>query len=781
MLVGKTQFNIRPALKEKRVMLSPNQVPLSSPEHMSQFNIRDIERPLNRNSEQLSFKGLSVSRALNKVLYKPGTKTYQLSNLTSITDEHLGEMVNTLVGHLKKSKHAEKLINFDGDNVIVNIKTIPHHIWDGLIYPFKILPFDILNGTVEMLGKIKPLEKWSKNVLSKPFFKNIRQRSKIDSEVSALKGLLETADSLKGKSKDEISSTLFQKSVKMFDPKTGNYDTKHERALCRIVSGLPPAVLLATDAYNLSRMMDDDPEAAKKEKKARFRQEMSRLVMNAYLMLVTFGALNKYINQSAFGTMLMTGATTLITETYSRLRNGKHITRLTPEEARAENEKNNAPERLIKPTTSFGSAEKAQVQQHKEAQKPLLSFDTIMKASAAVIAAGFAVKGARKFIPNLDHTIKVITAPFKKQYNKMTTIADFRIKGETFDNIVKVLEDNNYTELAEKYKSIAAMTRNDDGTISLGLRDKKVKPAVDFFIAPVKFIWNAITLPYRLVDKAISGIMNKKDPLKGVKGLESFAKNIQTLKSDALKKGYAEDKFLDYVKDNATRIKDIKALSMSIEKIGHEATKKGYSPAKFQKFVEDNIMKSFNTDTMSSVSNADLANLAKTASTAATIWFLMTDNYNMVMLKSNGNDKEGAEAKFKERFVQECSRQFYSMLLIDLFNNTFSKQYHASLLGMSWITFTDTTISEILTRKSVGMTVTEHTRDELLAIEDKQNKATGALKKYYNFMQRLTGKRSIKSYEVKPKSQQVNTQTVVKAQGEPSMQGNSVLNKMIKG
>ena len=160
----------------------------------------------------------------------------------------------------------------------------------------------------------------------------------------------------------------------------------------------------------------------------------------------------------------------------------------------------------------------------------------------------------------------------------------------------------------------------------------------------------------------------------------------------------------------------------------------------------------------------------------------MTDNYNMVMLKSNGNDKEGAETKFKERFVQECSRQFYSMLLIDLFNNTFSKQYHASLMGMSWITLADTTISEILTRKSVGMSVKEHTRDELLAIEDKQNKATGALKKYYNFMQRLTGKRSIKSYEVKPNNQQTANIKVENTQkNEPTMKGNLVLNKMIKG
>lgn len=779
MLVGKTQFNIRPKQKVP-VVLSPNQAPLSSPEHMSQFNTRDIERPLNYNSPNLSFKGLSLSSTLNKVLYKEGQKTYKLSKLTNITDEHLGKMVNSLVDHLKKSEHAKKLITFSGDDVSVNLKTVPHHIWDGLIYPFKILPFDILNGSVEMLGKIKPLENWSKNVLAKPFFKNIRQRSKIDSEISALRGLLETADSLDGKSKEEISSKLFQKSVKMFDPKTGNYDTKHERALCRIVSGLPPAVLLATDAYNLSRMMDDDPNAAKQEKKARFRQEMSRLVMNAYLMLVTFGALNKYINQSAFGTMLMTGATTLITETYSRLRNGKHITRLTPEEARAENEKNKAPERLIKPTTSFGAAVKPA--QPKETQKPLLSFDTIVKACATVIGAGFALKGARKLIPALDKTMKVLAEPFKKTYYKMTTELDFKIKGETFDNIVKVLEDNGYSELADKYKNVASMTRNSDGTISLGLRDKKIKPAVDFVIAPFKFIGNAITLPYRLVDKAIKGALNKKDPLKGVKSLESFAGNIETLRADALKKGYAKDNFLDYVKDHSRQISDIKALAMSIEKIGHEATKKGYSPAKFQKFVEDNIMKSFNTDTMSSVSNADLANLAKTASTAATIWFLMTDNYNMVMLKSNGNDKEGAETKFKERFVQECSRQFYSMLLIDLFNNTFSKQYHASLMGMSWITLADTTISEILTRKSVGMSVKEHTRDELLAIEDKQNKATGALKKYYNFMQRLTGKRSIKSYEVKPNNQQTaNMKAENTPQNEPTMKGNLVLNKMIKG
>ena len=658
MLVGKTEYIIRPKQKDYGI-LSPNQAPVPS---VQKFN-RDIKRPLNNNSADLSFKGLSISKAVNKLMFAQDKEvTYSASVLFDKTKGHLGDMVKKHYDHVKSSKLAGKLVRFDGDKITFRKKTIPHLIWDGLIYPFKILPFDILNGVVELIGKIKPFKKWSQKVLEKPFFKNIRQRSKIESEVSSLKGLCETATKLKDKPDSEISSKLFQQSVKMFDPATGNYDTKHERALCRMVSGLPPAILLATDAYNLSRMMDDDPAAAKKEKKARFRQEMSRLVMNAYLMLVTFGALNKFINQSAAGSMLMTGATTLFTETYSRLRNGKHITRLTPEEARAENEKNNAPEKDIKPLSFQSDAKPAS--RPKEPQKPLLSFNTVMKASAGVIAAGFAVKGAKKYIPGVEDTIKIITEPFKKKYKSLTQIQDFRISGEKFDEIVNVLRENNFTELADKYEQVAATARNADGSISLGVKDKKTKPLVDFVIAPFKFVWNTVTLPYKLVDKGIKAITNKKTP--------------------------------------KPPVKDIASLAKSIEKIGAEATKKGYSKEKFQEFVKDNIMKAFNTDTMSSVPNHELANLAKTAATAATMWFLMTDNYNMVMLKSNGNDKEGAETKAKERFVQECSRLFYSTLLIDLFNNTFQKQYNASLLGMSWITLTDTTISEILTRKSVG-------------------------------------------------------------------------------
>lgn len=761
MFVGKTYQTIKQRQYEYGDLSSVH-VPSSPTKYMSQLNSLNIERPLKNNSENLSFKGLSFmgnnqkekheekhnhssltpTLALVGALVAAGLALrlapaykkvgeYKISEFKEFTEKHLGPMGGELLENLKNSKLAKKMVKVDGDKITLYKKTIPQLIWDGLIYPVKVLPGDLLNGTVELLGKIKPLKNWSKNVLQKQTFKNIRQRSKIDAKVNTLRGLFETKNDLLAKlnkgeiTNEQLESIMFQRKMKMFDSRTGNYDTKHERALVRVVSGLPPAIFLANDAYNLSRMMDDDANAAEEEKKIRFRQEVSRVGLNAYITLVTMGALQKYINNSKLGIMLMTAATTLVTESFSRLTNGKHITRLTPEEARLENERNHAPEAEIKPivnnTPSFKANQEEEAKNSKEKQqKPLLSFDSLMKASAIVIAGGFAMKGIRKYVPGANDAIKATLEPFKKLYNKATTIENFVMPKAQFDEVVNVLEKNGFKDLAEKYKKVAATTSNADGSINLGEKSKKIKPLVKFIVAPFRFAWSTITLPYNLVEKAVA----------------SFTKKPAA-------KLTSEEVHQKILKDN------IKSLATSIEKIGKEARKKGYNAKEFQSFVNDNFLKAFNSDTMSNVSNSDLSNLAKTAGTAATLWFLMTDNYNMVMLKSNGNDKDGAKTKFRERLVQEASRLFYQTLLIDLFNSTFSSQYHNSLMGAAWITATNTTLGEWLTRTSVGVPVGTHSRKGLIELEEKQNNATGFKKSYYNFMRRLTGKRSIQSYNVK--------------------------------
>lgn len=779
MLVGRTTYDAVKQRQKSTGELSPKRIPLSSEFMSSKNSLNNIERPLKSNQNDLSFKGLSfkgenkpkkkddkmkpllatfgVLAATGLALrfaprYKEAGK-FKVTEFLEFAQKHMGvikkdaknpdAIVNSSIAEelfesVRDSELTKNLIKVDGDNVTFYKKNIPQLIWDGLIYPFKILPADILNGGVELIGKIKPFKGWAEKTLQKPMFKNIRQRSKIDAKVNSLRGLFKTASDLNGKTEAEISSAMFQRSVKMFDPGTGNYDTKHERSLNRLVSGLPPALFLANDAYNLSRMMDDDGKAATEEQKVRFKQEMARIGFNAYITLVTLGALNKYINNSKMGIMLMTGLTTLTTEAFSRVINGKHITRLTPEEARRENEKNQAPEAQIKPDLSFKASEKPKEDKEKQ-QKPLLTFNSAMKAVGLIIAGGYAAKGLRK-ISAVDNAWKNFSGYFKNLYKDATQIKDYRIPQEKLNEITKVLDENGFTKLAEKYRNVAKTAVNPDGTISLGVKDKKTKPLVDFFLAPFRFIWKYGSLPYKFVDDAV----------------QSFGKKAP--------------------KAARKKVEDISALAKSIDNIGREATKKNYTPEQFQSYVKDNILKAFNVDTMSNVSNSELSNLAKTAALAATIWFLMTDNYNMVMLKSNGNDVEGAKTKFTERFVQEGSRLFYQTLLIDLFNSTFKSQYNKSLFGMSWITLTNTTMGEWLTRKSVGVPVGTHTRDQLIELENKQENATGFERKYYDFMKRLTGKRSIKTYEVDKKEQPVTAQAQ-----EINFTNKSSLNKIIKG
>ncbi len=800
----------------KQEPMSPNsETTLHSSKFYSQYNNQDIKRPLKTNhSSDLSFKGLSLG------LYKQLDKTYSKDEFLKFADKYVGGMGRELLENITV-KHADRtsnLISVNGDRITINKKTIPHLAWDGIIYPFKVLPGDMLNGTVELLGKVPGLKNWSAKTLERPMFKAIRQRSKIDAKVNSLTGLITFRDmkidaakeafakqagkSISDLTAEEIAkitsdvdskmeSKIFQAELKQFDPKSGNYDTKHERALNRLVSGLPPAIFLANDAYNLSRMMDDDPKAADKEKKTRFKQEVSRILTSGYLTLITMGAFQKFINKSKAGIVLTTGITVLVTEMYSRLSNGKHITRLTPEEARKENEKLNAPEAKIKPLTFKSDENNKQVSianKQKEQQKPLLSFDTIVKASAAVLGIGYGIKGlknltavknaALKYFENmkinnpekfeklgikdlkLDSAVKtfedkVLYRPFTSLYKSLTS-QKYTVDSKKFDEVVKVLRENGFEKLADKYEQVgktALKTINGQSIIDLGSKDKKIKPLVNFFIAPFKFMWNTVTLPYWMIDEKLMSVFRKGKASKPVQ--------------------------------------DIQALANSFEKISKQALKKDFNAEQFKDYVQVNLLKAFNVDSLSSVSNAELSNLAKTAASIATIWFLMTDNYNMVMLKSNGNDKQGADTKFKERFVQEGSRLFYQTLLIDLFNSTFRNQYNSSLLGMSWITLTNTTLGEMLTRSSVGTPLKTHTRDELIDIETKQNNSTGFKKKYYNFMQRLTGKRSIKSYEVvsKNQSQQNNQQTGATITSIPSLpvqkeiffQNGGTLQKIIKG
>lgn len=734
-------FQVKQKINSERTSKAP--LSLMSVSINNEYN----KKPLNSISNDVSFKGFSfkpvcVEKTNNLIVH-------DVTEILGLAKKHLGVSAEKLFKDVSDSDSplVKNMVNISKDSkgkevVSFNEKTVPRLILDGILYPFTTLPQDMLNGAVGFLKKIKPLEKWADGVYNTPALEKMRQNSMINNKIDSLRGLFETIQS--NKANPELSDILFQKSAKMFDLKTGNYDTKHERSLNRIVSGTIPAIFLANDAYNLAMMSNKQKDEslqgkdADKEAKIRFKQEVTRVGLTAYLQLITFGAIQKYINNSSTLVMLNTAVTALVIESISRISNGKHITKLTPEKAKEINAKgssnNNEPSpikaedtpsdnkqstafltpnqksKAFGPVTGFkGDAKTAE----QKKQEPLLSFNTLMKASAVVLVAGYALKGLRKSEKIDEYFIKFFKY-FEDQYKKLTVIPDYTLPKEKFNEILTKLRKNGFGELADKYEQISKKNiekdgklifGEKDGIIHLGAKVKKNQPIVNFLITPFNSIYRAVKFPYALAE-SVRGFIWKNPP--------KPAKSMEELSS--------------------------KALSESIEKM---EKLKNLSDDKFVDYVNDNILKQFNAQTISKIPNNELSNMAKTATTAATLGFLMTDNYNMVMLKSNGEDKEGAEEKFKGRFVQEMSRLFYQTLLIDLFNKTFVNQYNGSLMGMSWVTVVDTFIGEVLTRKSIGVPVSRHNKEELIEMENKKENATGLLKGYYDFMAKLTGKKSL--------------------------------------
>ena len=182
-------------------------------------------------------------------------------------------------------------------------------------------------------------------------------------------------------------------------------------------------------------------------------------------------------------------------------------------------------------------------------------------------------------------------------------------------------------------------------------------------------------------------------------------------------------------------------------------------------YVNTAVEKSFNGVTRSSNNNTNLAMMSKLASSTVTSAFLVADNYNMVMMKSNGEDKEGAKEKANERIIQRLSALFYQALFINWFNATFRSTYNSSLRGMASVAIPNTITTEVLTRKSIGMPIGRKTLEELNAIDEKNENRKGFAGKYFKFMRLLTGKKPLKDRLPKDKlnkdteNKQVKTNT----------------------
>lgn len=304
-----------------------------------------------------------------------------------------------------------------------------------------------------------------------------------------------------------------------------------------------------------------------------------------------------------------------------------------------------------------------------------------------------------------------------------------------------------------------------------------MKPFVDIVTQPFKFIMSAMRLPYKLtstlVKICVSPVEKKAaEAALGKAELSKVEQSIHKVVTEIFGEATAkEGKTSQVIFANA--MEQLQKRTMPYRK-AEEALKKATingSDAEITKaknaldkakhdllvYVNTAVEKSFNGVTQSSNKNTDLAMMSKLASSAVTSAFLVADNYNMVMLKSDGEDKEGAKEKANERIIQRLSALFYQTLLINWFNSTFRSTYNSSLKGMTAVAIPNTLTTEILTRKSIGMPVGKKSYEELMENEEKNENRKGFLGKYFKFMRLLTGKKPLKDRIPKDKSNNIDT------------------------
>ncbi len=304
--------------------------------------------------------------------------------------------------------------------------------------------------------------------------------------------------------------------------------------------------------------------------------------------------------------------------------------------------------------------------------------------------------------------------------------------------------------------------------------ETKIKPFVDIVTQPFKFIMSAMKLPFKitssLIKIAVSPVEKKAaQAALGKAELTKFEKSIHKAVTEIFGEKQAKTgKISQVIFANAmdqlerqTRayrnaqetLKNIISKGRSKAEVEKAKAKLEKAKIDLMKYVNTAVEKSFNGVTQSSNKNTDLAMMSKLASSAVTSAFLVADNYNMVMLKSNGEDKEGAKETANERIIQRLSALFYQTLFINWFNATFRSTYNSSLKGMAAVAIPNTLTTEVLTRKSIGMPIGRKSFEELQENEGKNENREGFLGKYFKFMRLLTGKKPLKDRIPKEKKQ----------------------------
>lgn len=561
-------------------------------------------------------------------------------------------------------------------------KKLGQRVIEVLSYPITQMPLDLANTVLAGLKRVPGLKGWAEKAGS-GYLKTAKDVAQSKSNVAAIKHYVELI--AKG---DDYKR--FTEAHKRLAPLVPNYNAETERSLNRLVTGLIPAFFLANDAYNLSMYMKNNKTDAKKDKQRRFNQEVGRILTTTAATYGVMSLFAKQCNKSIGLTAALTSGIVLISEVLGRKLAGNPVLPVSDKTA-----KDYAQKRKSTNQTEQTNISKNEKQQ--SVKKGGLTLNNILKVLGGLVVFGFAAE-------KVSNT-KVINAKlgeFKKWYTGLFT-KQYTISRKDFNELVKKLEENGFSKISGAYKQ--ALQKQTGDTIKLDKIRNKMKFILihQILTFPARFTWSVLTLPYAKVVKPIIATIKKKPKIE-------------------------ED------------IKPEKIIQNSIEFL--QKIKKD-SSVDFTRKINERLVSSFDNLTKSNFDNSDLNVAVKTANSAVTTGFLIADNYNMVMVDSQGENKDFAGQKAKERAIQRGVRLTYEAFIIKMVNDIFVGPCKSSLLAALGVAGGLRVITEMVERKAVGLPITESTQDEIKENEKLHLGATGLKGSYFRAMAKLSGKKKI--------------------------------------
>lgn len=674
-----------------------------------------------------------------------------------------GDELKETIERLLSKKHP--LMTLQGDKLTLNKRHIPSKFNSRVLNPILNAPIDMINSSLDKLKKIPALKNSQiiDNILGTKVLANRRTYLDDYSNAMAIRHYTEMFD------KKTFAERVNEGRARL-KPRIANYQTRSERTSTRIISGMIPAFFLANDAYNLSMFVNNDKKLAKDEKKRRFNQEVGRIGITAAVTFVVLSMLGKKSNTNPGIARFAIAATTFASEIIGRIMVGTPFYPVTENQSKkyAKLKKKDENKEENKET-------KSNENKLNTANKQMINKkDNALKFLVGIVLFGFAAEKLPKYVRPIKNTIYQLSSRYKDLLQK-----DFTISQKEFKEIISQLRKNGFDKLADNYdarfkkiiadgnltikesrkldrkidelaeskipdifitntekyekakksakasidrnavmKELGISPRNTDIINLSAMENKFMSIPVDQILGlPVRFAWEVLTMPYRYVVKPLielpkSGFKIIQTKIKTGDFPEFKPKEEKLLKNEDLKNNI---QFLQKIKDDPN----------------------------YKSKLAKTLVDSFDDETKSSFSNAELAGDAKVAVSTVTSAFLIFDNYNLVMIDSEGKDKKLAAQKAKERTVQRIIRIAYGAGLIKLFNNVFKPIYDTSLIIAGMVTASNVVLTEMLERISVGLPLHEATREEIIEKDNENLNAKGLKGSYFKLMSELTGKKPI--------------------------------------